>query len=62
MKGQIITSVVNNQYTFSVVGQNTVIRPPYKHFSKGLTFFPVHIGDHVIIEEVDLRTLSLTLA
>jgi len=36
---------------YCIVGQNTVIRPPYKHFSKGLTFFPVHIGDHVLIEE-----------
>ncbi|KAI1718114.1 dynactin subunit 5 [Ditylenchus destructor] len=36
---------------YCVVGSGTIIRPPYKHFSKGLTFFPVHIGDHVMIEE-----------
>lgn len=35
-----------------IIHSGTVIRPPYKHFSKGLTFFPVYIGDHVIIEEV----------
>ncbi|MFH4978106.1 hypothetical protein AB6A40_004815 [Gnathostoma spinigerum] len=35
---------------YCVVGERTVIRPSYKKFSKGLTFFPVHIGDHVFIE------------
>lgn len=37
---------------YCVVGERTVIRPSYKRFSKGLTFFPVHIGDHVFIENV----------
>ncbi|VDK49444.1 unnamed protein product [Anisakis simplex] len=35
---------------YCVVGERTVIRPSYKRFSRGLTFFPVHIGDHVFIE------------
>lgn len=34
-----------------VISQKTVIRPPFKKFSKGVAFFPLHIGDHVIIEE-----------
>lgn len=35
----------------SVVGKNTVIRPPYKGFRGGIALFPVTIGDHVFIEE-----------
>ncbi|XP_071797419.1 dynactin subunit 5-like [Asterias amurensis] len=34
-----------------VIGQRTVIRPPFKKFSKGVAFFPLHIGDHVFIDE-----------
>uniref|UniRef100_A0A4W5JQT2 Dynactin subunit 5 n=1 Tax=Hucho hucho TaxID=62062 RepID=A0A4W5JQT2_9TELE len=34
-----------------VVKSRSVIRPPFKKFSKGVAFFPLHIGDHVFIEE-----------
>ena len=28
-----------------------MLRPPFKKFSKGVAFFPTHIGDHVFIGE-----------
>ncbi|ESN97462.1 hypothetical protein HELRODRAFT_157540 [Helobdella robusta] len=34
-----------------IVGLRTVVRPPFKKFSKGVAFFPLQIGDNVIIEE-----------
>jgi len=34
-----------------VISNRSVIRPPFKRFSKGVAFFPLHIGDHVVIEE-----------
>ncbi|XP_003739899.1 dynactin subunit 5 [Galendromus occidentalis] len=34
-----------------VISKHVVIRPPYKKISKGLTFFPQQIGDHVFIGE-----------
>uniref|UniRef100_A0A2K5R6U5 Dynactin subunit 5 n=1 Tax=Cebus imitator TaxID=2715852 RepID=A0A2K5R6U5_CEBIM len=34
-----------------VVKSHSVIRPPFKTFSKGVAFFPLHIGDHVFIED-----------
>ncbi|XP_018648213.1 putative dynactin subunit P25 [Schistosoma mansoni] len=34
-----------------VIGRKAVIRPPFKKFSKGVAFFPLHIGDNVFIEE-----------
>ncbi|KAI0225565.1 Dynactin subunit 5 [Lamellibrachia satsuma] len=34
-----------------VISKRAVIRPPFKKFSKGVAFFPLHIGDHVFIEE-----------
>uniref|UniRef100_UPI00358E9240 dynactin subunit 5 isoform X2 n=1 Tax=Myxine glutinosa TaxID=7769 RepID=UPI00358E9240 len=34
-----------------VLKSRSVIRPPFKKFSKGVAFFPLHIGDHVFIEE-----------
>uniref|UniRef100_H2Z0P8 Dynactin subunit 5 n=1 Tax=Ciona savignyi TaxID=51511 RepID=H2Z0P8_CIOSA len=34
-----------------VVKSRTVIRPPFKKFSKGAAFFPCVIGDHVYIDE-----------
>ncbi|KAE8579181.1 hypothetical protein XENTR_v10023937 [Xenopus tropicalis] len=34
-----------------VIKSRSVIRPPFKKFSKGVAFFPLHIGDHVFIEE-----------
>ncbi|VEL09372.1 unnamed protein product [Protopolystoma xenopodis] len=33
-----------------VISHRAVIRPPFKKFSKGVAFFPQHIGDHVFIE------------
>ena len=32
-------------------GVKSVIRPPFKKFQKGVAFFPLHIGDHVMIGE-----------
>ncbi|XP_046551709.1 dynactin subunit 5-like [Haliotis rubra] len=34
-----------------VINKGAVIRPAFKKFSKGVAFFPLHIGDHVLIEE-----------
>lgn len=34
-----------------VISSKAVIRPPFKKFSKGVAFFPLHIGDHVYIGE-----------
>ncbi|KAH8037008.1 hypothetical protein HPB51_008334 [Rhipicephalus microplus] len=34
-----------------VISSRSVIRPPFKKFSKGVAFFPLHIGDHVFIGE-----------
>ncbi|TPP59132.1 Dynactin subunit 5 [Fasciola gigantica] len=34
-----------------VISRKAVIRPPFKKFSKGVAFFPLHIGDNVFIEE-----------
>ncbi|XP_014668820.1 PREDICTED: dynactin subunit 5-like [Priapulus caudatus] len=34
-----------------IIGTRSVIRPPFKKFSKGVAFFPLHIGDNVFIEE-----------
>lgn len=34
-----------------VISRKAVIRPPFKKFSKGVAFFPLHIGDHVFIDE-----------
>ncbi|CAJ0593976.1 unnamed protein product [Cylicocyclus nassatus] len=36
---------------FCIIREGTIIRPSSKKFSKGVTLFPVHIGDHVMIEE-----------
>ncbi|XP_018026694.1 dynactin subunit 5-like [Hyalella azteca] len=33
------------------IATKAVIRPPFKKFSKGVAFFPLHIGDHVYIGE-----------
>jgi dynactin-5 len=35
---------------YTTIGERTVVRPSYKRFSKGVAFFPVHIGDHVYID------------
>ncbi|XP_042895931.1 dynactin subunit 5 [Parasteatoda tepidariorum] len=34
-----------------VISKRAVIRPPFKKFSKGVAFFPLHIGDHSFIDE-----------
>ncbi|XP_023237393.1 dynactin subunit 5 [Centruroides vittatus] len=34
-----------------IISKRAVIRPPFKKFSKGVAFFPLHIGDHVFINE-----------
>jgi len=34
-----------------IISNRAVIRPAFKKFSKGVAFFPLHIGDHVLIEE-----------
>ena len=34
-----------------VIRSRSVIRPPFKRFSKGVAFFPSMIGDHVYIGE-----------
>ncbi|KAL7641047.1 UNVERIFIED_CONTAM: hypothetical protein RMT77_008184 [Armadillidium vulgare] len=36
---------------YCVINSKAVIRPPFKKFSKGVAFFPLHIGDHVYIGE-----------
>jgi len=36
---------------YCVLRERSVIQPPYKHFTKGFTYFPVHVGDYVLIEE-----------
>ncbi|XP_043235679.1 dynactin subunit 5-like [Amphibalanus amphitrite] len=36
---------------YCIVGRKAVLRPPFKKFSKGVAFFPTHIGDHVFIGE-----------
>ncbi|KAG1714456.1 Dynactin subunit 5 [Nymphon striatum] len=34
-----------------VISKGSVIRPPFKKFSKGVAFFPLQIGDNVFIGE-----------
>ncbi|XP_063241690.1 dynactin subunit 5 [Bacillus rossius redtenbacheri] len=34
-----------------IISKNAVIRPPFKKFSKGVAFFPLHMGDHVFVGE-----------
>ena len=34
-----------------IISSKSVIRPPFKKFSKGVAFFPLQIGDHVYIGE-----------
>jgi len=36
---------------YSLIGENSVIRPSYKRFKGGIAFFPLTIGDHVTIED-----------
>lgn len=36
---------------FCVMSARSVIRPPFKKFSKGVAFLPMAIGDHVFIGE-----------
>ncbi|XP_063692294.1 dynactin subunit 5-like [Bolinopsis microptera] len=34
-----------------VIGAKSVIRPPFKKFTKGVAFFPFQMGDHVMVGE-----------
>lgn len=34
-----------------IIGERCVIRPPFKRFSSGVAFFPMQIGEYVIIED-----------
>jgi len=34
-----------------IISKRAVIRPAFKKFSKGVAFFPLHIGDHVLVGE-----------
>ena len=34
-----------------IIGERVVIRPPFKKFQTGVAFFPIHIGDYVVIED-----------
>lgn len=63
MKDCILRGDMNSIRTgrYCVVGERTVIRPSYKRFSKGLTFFPVHIGDHVFIENVSILVFLIKM-
>uniref|UniRef100_A0A2K5ESU0 Dynactin subunit 5 n=1 Tax=Aotus nancymaae TaxID=37293 RepID=A0A2K5ESU0_AOTNA len=46
------TVVMNDFGRHGVVKSHSVIRPPpFKTLSKGIAFFPLHIGDHVFIED-----------
>ncbi|CAG9125463.1 unnamed protein product [Plutella xylostella] len=36
---------------FCIISKKSVIRPPFKKFSKGVAFFPLQMGDHVFIGE-----------
>lgn len=52
-KGAIVRGDLANVRTgrYCIISKNSVIRPPFKQFSKGVAFFPTHIGDHVFIGE-----------
>lgn len=52
-KGAIVRGDLANVRTgrYCIISKNSVIRPPFKQFSKGVAFFPLHIGDHVFIGE-----------
>eukprot|EP01067_Filipodium_phascolosomae_P004843 Filipodium_phascolosomae@DN2823_c0_g1_i1.p1 len=34
---------------FVIVGENSVLRPPYKRYKSGFAFFPMSVGDYVSI-------------
>uniref|UniRef100_A0A1B6IZ24 Dynactin subunit 5 n=1 Tax=Homalodisca liturata TaxID=320908 RepID=A0A1B6IZ24_9HEMI len=36
---------------YCIISKNAVIRPPFKKFSKGVAFFPLHMGDYVYVGE-----------
>ncbi|XP_055390579.1 dynactin subunit 5 [Condylostylus longicornis] len=49
--GAIIRGDLGNVRTgrYCIISKGAVIRPAFKQFSKGVVFFPLHIGDHVFI-------------
>ncbi|CAD7086044.1 unnamed protein product [Hermetia illucens] len=51
--GAIIRGDLANVRTgrYCIISKGAVIRPPFKQFSKGVAFFPLHIGDHVFVGE-----------
>uniref|UniRef100_D1FQ47 Dynactin subunit 5 n=1 Tax=Simulium nigrimanum TaxID=683695 RepID=D1FQ47_SIMNI len=51
--GAIVRGDLANVRTgrYCVINKSAVVRPPFKQFSKGVAFFPLHIGDHVFIGE-----------
>ncbi|KAL0272554.1 UNVERIFIED_CONTAM: hypothetical protein PYX00_005482 [Menopon gallinae] len=36
---------------YCIISKDAVLRPPFKKFSKGVAFFPLHVGDHVYVGE-----------
>ncbi|CAG0880713.1 unnamed protein product [Darwinula stevensoni] len=53
MEDSIVRADLANIRTgrYCILSKAAVIRPPFKKFSKGGAFFPMHIGDHVFIGE-----------
>jgi carbonic anhydrase/acetyltransferase-like protein (isoleucine patch superfamily) len=49
IRGDLSPITVGNH---SYIGENTVVRPCSKIISSGVTYFPLRIGNNVIIEEV----------
>lgn len=47
------------QYCY--LGARTVLRPPYKTINTGLTYFPMRLGDRVVIDEVGILHLRCFL-
>lgn len=58
--GAIIRGDLANVRTgrYCVISQGAVVRPPFKQFSKGVAFFPLHIGDHVFIGESSILSAA----
>ncbi|CAH0389763.1 unnamed protein product [Bemisia tabaci] len=52
-KGAIMRGDLANVRTgrYCILSENSVLRPPFKKLTKGVAFFPLHVGDHVFIGE-----------
>jgi len=46
IRGDLANVIVGR---LSVIGENVVVRPSYKRFKGGIAFFPLTIGDNVIV-------------